>query len=206
MNQYKNKRNWKDIITTVIAVCSLLISFSSWYNQKNFEKNYSGSAKQIIKGSIALELRELELFYDSIYKSDKEPVSYQSLIQYVESLQENYSSLSKLDLSKFPKEEILTYQSFVLDLYNTKNQLKSHSDLLQKSTVELEQKSDITKAKRYSDQLYISEENRKQILKNVQGLIQSAKWNKKRIENNKFITSEEFNKNSENFEKYYDLE
>lgn len=174
--------------------------------KKNFEKNYSGSAKQIIKGSLALEIRELELFYDSIYKSDKEPVSYHTLSQYVESLQENYSFLSKLDLSKFPKNEILTYQSFMLDLYNTKNQLKKYSDLLQKNTDEVEQKADVKKLKTYSDQLYISEENRKQILKSIQGLIQSAKWNKKIIDNNKFLTVEEFNKNSKNFEKYYDLE
>ncbi|MBO0474191.1 hypothetical protein JZO86_10820 [Enterococcus ureasiticus] len=207
-NNFKKmfKKNWKELIGIAISLFSLVLAFSSWSNQKNFEKQYSGSAKSIITGSILLELRELEIFYDSIYKSNEEPVSYSRLKVVTDSLKENYESLSKLDLSKFPKNEIFTYQSFILDLFNTESVLNNHLETIRSSTEKLESASEQKLPKAYPDQLYISEEARDTLLKLLESDIKGAKWNRDRLKNNEYMTLEEFERTNNSFDKHYEME
>lgn len=201
----------KEIITICVAIVSLLISLYNWNVQRKFVGKYSHSVNEILLDSTRLEIKDLDLLYDNVFRSESEPVTKNEFEIILSSLKNNYQSLNDLKLTDISEKERLTYQMFRNDLLNTQDILDRNLKIIFSVSDEIENKSNdennkkLDQVKQYPDQVFISSEQRKEFLEQIASSREDALWNIDRLEKKDYISRDILKNRDEEFAEHYKL-
>lgn len=186
---YDVENNWHEKINTGIAVVALLISVVTGYYQLNEKNEFSKGADQVMINSIDIELRDLDLMYDSIFNNNNQLVTKTELNSYLKGMRENYKILSGITATNFPKNQTLDYQTMRIDMKMDIDDMQTLVNSIKK--------------KPKSDEINISKNYKKEVLQLILETRKGEKWNQDVLESGQPLTQKQNEYNDKQFEKRY---